>query len=97
MRIENFILSIVKKLEDTYPGVIAWAHKDWNAPRTYEWWCICITDFEIYMHDKRFKTLTHAWHAAGKARKINMVICYCSAKEKKLNELAEENNLIMNI
>ena len=54
MRIENFILSIVKKLEDTYPGVIAWAHKDWNAPRTYEWWCICITDFEIYMHDNRF-------------------------------------------
>ena len=97
MRIENFILSIVKKLEDTYPGVIAWAHKDWNAPRTYEWWCICITDFEIYMHDKRFKTLTRAWHAAGKARKINVVFCCCSAKEKKLNELAEANNLIMNI
>lgn len=97
MRIENFILSIVKKLEDTYPGVIAWAHKDWNAPRTYEWWCICITDFEIYMHNKRFKTLTHAWHAAAKARGEKIIFFCCSAKEKNLKKFAEEGNLIINI
>lgn len=97
MRIENFILSIVKKLEVTYPGVIAFAHKDWNAPRTNEWWDVCITDYGIYATDNRFKTLTRAWHAAGKARGVKIIFCYCSAKEKNLEKLAEENNLIMNI
>lgn len=97
MRIENFILSIVKKLENTYPGIIAFAYKDGNLPRTYVWWSICITDFEIYMHDKRFKTLTHAWHAAAKARGERIVFFCCSAKEKNLKKFAEEGNLIMNI
>lgn len=97
MRIENFILSIVKKLETTYPGVIAFAYKDWNASRTNEWWDVCITDYDIYTTDNRFKTLTHAWRVAGKARGEKIIFCYCSAKKKNLEKLAEENNLIMNI
>lgn len=96
MRIENFILSIVKKLEATYP-VISFAYKDCNSTNTYEWWWICMTNYEVYVQDKRFKILSDAWRAAAKARGIKIVFCYCSAKEKFLEKLAKEDNLIMNV
>ena len=97
MRIENFILSIIRKLEEIKPGMIAYAYKDSNAPKIGFWWTICVSDFEFYMNDTRFKTLSKAWHAAIKARKEKIMFCYCSPKEKKLVTLAESDNLIMNI
>lgn len=98
MRIENFILSICKKLENTYPGIIAFAYKDGNLPRTHVWWSVCITDFEIYMHDKRFKTLTNAWHKAAKAQGYKIIfVCDWIPTEGKLAKLADENNLILNV
>lgn len=97
MRIENFILSIVRKLETIYPGTIAFAHREWNGPRTYGWWCVCISDLNIYMNDKRFKVLCSAWRKAGKARGVNVVFCACMPHEKNLNKFAEEENLIMNV
>ena len=97
MKIENFILSIIRKIEEIKPGIIAYAYKDGNETKTCVRWIVCVSDFDFYMNDSRFKTLSKAWHAAGKARKEKIIFCYCSPKEKKLAELAESDNLIMNI
>lgn len=97
MSAENFIFAIVRKLENIYPGTIAFAYRDWNGPRTHGWWCICISDLDVYMNDKRFKVLCAAWRKAGRARGNNVVFCACTPHEKKLNQLAQAGNLIMNV
>ena len=56
-----------------------------------------MTNYEVYVQDKRFKILSDAWRAAAKARGVKIVFCYCSAKEKFLEKLAKEDNLIMNV
>ena len=91
MKGTNFIYTIVKKIEETWPGVISYAY--WDKT----WWMVAVSDFDLYMSDKRFKTLTKAWHAAGKARGFKVIFCCCSPKEKRLADLASEDNLIMNI
>ncbi len=98
MKIESFILSILKKVESMKEGVIAYAYKTGNAPMTHTWWEISVSDFDLYMNDKRFKTLTNAWHKAGVAMGHKIIfVCGWIPTEEKLVKLAEENNLILNI
>lgn len=93
----NFISEIVKKIETLGDGLIAYAYVDGNATGTCKWWTVCINDFEMYFHDKRFKALSNAWHKAAIARGFKVTFAYCQPKEKKLIQLAEEDNLIMNV
>lgn len=79
-------------------GVVAYSYKDGNAPMTHVWWTISVSDFDLYMNDKRFKTLTKAWHKAANAQgeKISFV-CGWMPTEEKLVKLANEDNLILNV
>ena len=91
MKIESFILSILKKIEESWPGVICYAYKTGNAPMTHVWW-------EVSVSDKRFKTLTNAWHKAAKAQGHKIIfVCGWKPTEEKLVKLAEEDNLILNV
>lgn len=97
MKIEVFILKIIKKIESLQEGLIAYAYKDGNAPMTHTWWTVAVSDFEFYMHDKRFRTLTNAWHKAAEAQGQKIVFVCCSPKEDNLLKLSEDNNLIMDV
>lgn len=98
MKIENFILSILKKVEGMKEGVIAYAYKTGNAPMTHTWWEISVSDFDLYMNDKRFKTLSAAWRKAAKAQGEKIIfVCGWMPTEEKLAKLADEDNLILNV
>lgn len=98
MKIEKFILNILKKIESLKDGVIAYAHKTGNVTMTHTWWEISVSDYELYMHDKRFKALTNAWHKAALAQGYKIIfVCGWMPTEEKLAKLAEEDNLILNI
>ena len=93
MKIENFILSILRKVESLKEGVIAYAYKSESG-----WWEISISDFELYMNDKRFKKLSTAWRTAAKAQKEKIIfVCGWMPTEEKLVRLSEDDNLIIDI
>jgi len=98
MKIESFILSILKKVESMKEGVVAYSYKTGNAPMTHVWWEISVSDFDLYMNDKRFKALSNAWHKAAKAKGHKIIfVCGCIPTEEKLVKLMEEDNLILNV
>lgn len=93
----GFIRGILAKCESLRPGLIAYAHEDGNATGTNKWTAVCVSDLDMYFHDQRFKALTRAWHTVAAKKGFNLVFCYCSPKEKNLAELADNENLIMNV
>lgn len=98
MKVEEFILKILKKIESLKEGVVAYAYQDSNAPKTYFWWTISVSDIELYSSDKRFKNLTNAWHKVALSKGWRIVfVCGWMPTEEKLAKLAEEENLILNI
>lgn len=98
MKIETFILNILKKIESLQDGVIAYAYKTGNAPMTHTWWEVSVSDFDLYMNNPRFKALSKAWHKAAEAQGNKIVfVCGWIPTEEKLAKLAEEDNLILNV
>ena len=96
MKIEKFILNILKKIENLQDGVIAYAHKTGNVPMTHIWWEISVSDYELYMHDKRFRTLKNAWYKVALAQGHKIIfVCGWIPTEQKLAKLSEEDNLIL--
>ena len=93
MNKDAFVLSILKKIESLKEGVISYS--TFSKDGYYE---ISVSDFDMYMKDKRFKILTTAWHKASLALGFKIVfVCGWIPTEKKLVELSEQNNLILNI
>lgn len=92
----NTVFKIVKAIESEFKDVIAYAHFDGNVPMTYTWWTICISNWELYK-SKEFKEFSKQWHEGVKNRSLRLLFCYCNPLEKNLLELAERNNLIMNL
>lgn len=98
MKIEKFILNILKKIESLQDGIIAYAYKSSNETFTNIWWEISISSFEVYMHNKRFKTLSRAWCKAAQLHGYKIVfVCGFMPTEVKLMRLAERDNLILNV
>lgn len=97
MKIENFVLGIIKKIETMNNGVIAFAYKAGNFPMTHVWYEIAVSDYDFYSGDKRFKTLTSAWSKAAKAQGKKIIFVCRRPIEKQLANLASEGNLILNI
>ena len=98
MKIEKFILSILKKVERMKEGVVAYSYKTGKTPMTHVWWEISVSDFDLYMNDKGFKTLSNAWHKAAKVKGHKIIfVCGWMPTEEKLAKLADEDNLILNI
>ena len=93
----NFILSIIKQIEHLFPGTIAYGYEDGNATGTHKWWTVCVSEYEMYMHNPRFKALSRAWHKAAIARGCKVVFCYCKPLEEILAKLAKNDNLIFNL
>ena len=93
----SFICGILAKCESLRPDLIAYAHEDGNATGTHKWTTVCVSDLDMYFHDQRFKALTRAWHTVAAKKGFKLVFCYCNPKEKNLAELADQDNLIMNI
>lgn len=90
------VLKIVKAVESEFEDVIAYAHLDGNAPKTYTWWNVCISNYELYC-SKGFKEFSKAMHNKYEPKGVRLLFCYCNPIEKKLFELAEQENLIMNL
>lgn len=98
MNIERFLLNILKKIESLKPGVIAYSTKIGNDSGISTWYEISISDFDLYMNDKRLKVLIKAWHIAAKARGEKIIfVCGWVPTEEKLVNLMKKNNLILNI
>ena len=92
-----FIFEIVRKTESLRDGLIAYAYAERAVPSAPEIWWICVSDYDFYREDQRFKVLCKAWHKAARARGINLSIVYCNPLEKKLNQLSNDDNLILNV
>lgn len=92
-----FILRIIRILESLNKGVICFSHEDVYPDGSYRWDWICIDDYYIYTRDARYKELAKRFSAEAKKIGINIAFCYCSISEEKLLELAENDNLIMNV
>lgn len=97
MKIDDFILSVIRKIESLKEGVIAYGYIDGNDNKTHTWYCVCLSDYDMYMSDKRFKALSKAWNKAGKSLGIKLIFAYCNPSEEKLGKLLEENNLFLNV
>lgn len=95
--IDDFLISIIRKIESLKEGVIAFGYLDGNENMTHRWYCVCLNDYDMYKSDKRLIELKNAWHKAGKALGIKIVFAYCHPSEEKLEELLDKNNLWMNV
>ena len=92
-----FIFDIVRKTESLRDGIVAYAYAEQSVPSAPEIWWVCVSDYNFYLEDQRFRALCNAWHKVAKARGINLSITYCNPMEKRLNQLANADNLILNI
>lgn len=90
------VFNIVKAIETKFENVIAYAYFDGNEPMTYTWWTICISNWELY-YSQKFKEFNEQWREKAKKRGLKLLFCYCNPLEKNLLELAEKDNLIMNL
>lgn len=94
----TFLLNIVRKIESLKDGVVAYGYLDGNSDRTNVWWQISVSDYELYMHDERFKKLAQAWRKIASKKGLKLIFC-CGwvPKEEELMRLAKEDNLILNV
>lgn len=98
MKDEHFILNIVKKIENLKEGVISYAYKNSDLNKSSSWWEISVSDYDLYVKDIRFKKLMKAWYKIADANKIKIVfICGWVPTEERLIELANDDNLILNV
>lgn len=92
---ESFVVKIISDIERLFSGVIAWGYKDTKTPSNV-FYMIAINNYDIYTKDSRFAKLRKAWHKAAESRGGKIVFCYLEPTEKKMLELAEKDNLLMN-
>jgi deoxyadenosine/deoxycytidine kinase len=94
--VEEIILKIVCAIEALKEGTICFAYLD-KSYEKYEFWAICVNDFQLYMSDKRFDKIGSAWRKILKTKGCRVSFCYQNPSEKFLAKLADEDNLIMNV
>ena len=93
----DFIRSILAKCESLRDGLIAYSYDESNPAKTYSWTVVCVSDWELYTKDDRFKALARAWRCVASKRGFRLVFCYCNPKEERLVALAEQGNLLLNV
>ena len=96
MKERKEIYKVLQAIEDIWENTIAWAFFESNASKTNNWWSICISDYDVY-RSADFKTFSSDVHELYKKHKIRIVFFYCNPVENMLLELAEGDNLILNI
>ena len=91
----KFINKLVKDIEDKF-SVLAYAYLDGNEPKTHVWWTVCVNDYNLYVSDDYKKFISQKRVVANKLD-IKLLFAYRNTLESILAELAEQDNLIMNI
>ena len=91
----KFINKLVKDIEDKF-SVLAYAYLDGNEPKTHVWWTVCVNDYNLYVSDDYKKFISQKRVVANKLD-IKLLFAYRNTLESILVELAEQDNLIMNI
>lgn len=86
MNERKIVYKVLKAIENIFPDTIAYAYLD-------SWWNICVSNYSVYC-SKDFKTFASEVH---RVYNISIVFVYCHPIEKVLLELAEQDNLILNI
>lgn len=90
------LLKIVKVIDRLKPGIVTWAFENRNNPR-FSFLNVCISDYDFYLHDPRFRKLKDKWHLAFYHKGKPLIFCYCNPLEGELLKLSEQDNLIMDI
>nr|DAY08609.1 MAG TPA: hypothetical protein [Caudoviricetes sp.] len=92
-KIEALIYAILTKVDSLREGIVSYAY--WKDDlRCY---CVCLSDYEVYTNDKRFRVLSNAWYKAGKALGVKIIFAYAEPIEEKLEKLLNEDNLYINV
>ena len=91
----KFISKLVKDIEDKF-SVLAYAYLDGNEPKTHVWWTVCVNDYNLYV-SADYKRFTEQKRVVANKLDIKLLFAYRNTLESILVELAEQNNLIMNI
>lgn len=92
----KLVLSILKKIEERWSGVVAWSYETGNSD--YRWREVAISSLRVYREDEGFRRLCRAWHVAAERRGFNIVfVCGGEPSEKRLAELASSDNLLLNV
>jgi hypothetical protein len=95
MKERKEIYKVLKAIEDIFTDTIAWAFSESNESGTFSHWNICVSDYNVYKSND-FKTFESDIHELYKS-KIKIVFFYCNPLEKALLDLAEKDNLILNM
>ena len=86
------IYKALKKIESVFPNLFAYAYKDKGSEHSY-WW-ICIDDYDIYRSDN-FSNLTE--NIRKTLNGLTCVFSYVKPIEKVLLQLADSDNLVLNL
>lgn len=92
MNERKVIYKALKKIESFYPNLFTYGYKDEGSEHSC-WW-ICIDDYYIYRSEE-FKSL--AENIRKTLRGLICVFSYVKPIEKALLQLAEADNLVLNI
>ena len=91
----KFINKLVKDIEDKF-SVLAYAYLDGNEPKTHVWWTVCVNDYNLYVSTD-YKRFAEQKRVVANKLDIKLLFAYRNTLESILVELAEQDNLIMNI
>ena len=91
----KFISKLVKDIEDKF-SVLAYAYIDGNEPKTHVWWTVCVNDYNLYVSTD-YKRFAEQKRVVANKLDIKLLFAYRNTLESILVELAEQDNLIMNI
>ena len=91
----KFISKLVKDIEDKF-SVLAYAYLDGNEPKTHVWWAVCVNDYNFYV-SADYKRFIEQKRVVANKLDIKLLFAYRNTLESILVELAEQDNLIMNI
>lgn len=95
MKERKEIYKVLKAIEDIFTDTIAWAFFESNESSTFSYWNICVSNYDVYKSND-FKTFASDIHKLYKS-KIKIVFFYCNPLEKVLLDLAEKDDLVLNI
>lgn len=98
MKNVNIIKSVLRDIEKLDNTIFCYARMVYNGNKTHCWLQISVSKFEFYMHNEDFKKICTKWRKVFNNLGVNLIfVCGWVPKEEVLAQLAEENNLILNI
>lgn len=95
MSSREFVLSVIQRYEEKFGG-IAYGHQQTNESGNFSFWSVSIDNYEIYKSDE-FKTFSESIREESRSRGIKVIFMYCQPVESFLVELADSDNLVMNV